>query len=137
MRVPLSLPALQQYKRGGVAIATTNRLFLAHGERREDPAWQPPNGEKYSKYKQRAAVSTLSRLQTQLIHHTTERIAELELLHRRLGQHAANMFLAGIKQRSKALDNLVKDYNALARDAGVRQLDAARLRDNRLDNEEM
>jgi hypothetical protein len=137
VNVPLSLAALQQYKRGGVAIATTNRLFFAHGERRQDPAWQSPNGEKYSRYKQRAAVSTLSRLQTQLIHHITERIAELELLHRRLGQHAAHMFLAGIKQRSKALDNLVKDYNALARDAGVRALDAGRLREHGLDNEEM
>jgi hypothetical protein len=85
LRPSLSLLELRAYKRGGAAIAETNRLFEQYGEHRDDPAWQSPDGEKFSKYKQRVAVSTLQRLQTQLIHHITERTAELELLHRRVG----------------------------------------------------
>jgi hypothetical protein len=137
IRPPLPLAELRTYKRGGDAIAETNRLFERYGERRDDPAWQSPEGEKFSKYKQRAAVSTLHKLQSQLIHHITERSAELELLHRRLGQEAAKVFLNGVKQRSKALDNLVQEYNQVARVAGVRTLDAGRLRENGLDNEDM
>jgi hypothetical protein len=137
LRPPLSLVELRAYKRGGDAIAETNRLFDAHGEHRNDPAWQPPDGEKFAKYKQRAAVSTLQKLQTQLIHHITERTAELELLHRRVGQESAKVFLNGVRQRSKALDNLVQEYNKLARVAGVRSLDAGQLRENGLENDEM
>jgi hypothetical protein len=136
LRPPLSLVELRAYKRGGDAIAETDRLFDAHGERRNDRAWQP-DGEKFAKYKQRAAVSTLQKLQTELIHHITERTAELELLHRRVGQESAKGFLNGIRQRSKALDNLVLEYNKLARVAGVRPLDAGQLRENGLENDEM
>jgi DNA mismatch repair ATPase MutS len=131
------LVELRAYKRGGAAIAETNRLFEQYGEDRDDPAWQSPDGEKFSKYKQRSAVSTLQRLQTELIHHITERTAELELLHRRVGQETAKAFLNSIKQRSKALDNLVQEYNKVARVAGVRPLDAGDLRENGLDNDEM
>jgi hypothetical protein len=137
VRPPLTLDVLRTYKRGGDAIAATNHLFDQYGERRDDPAWQSPDGEKFSKFKQRAAVSTLHKLQTQLIHHITERSAELELLHRRVGQEAAKTFLNGIRQRSKALDNLVQEYNQVAQGAGVRTLDAGRLREDGLDNEEM
>jgi hypothetical protein len=137
LRPPLPFHELRTYKRGGEAIAETNSLFEQYGERREDPAWQSPHGEKFSKYRQRAAVSRLHKLQTELIHHVTERAAELELLHRRLGQQAAKTFLHGIKQRSKALDNLVQDYNEIAHVAGVRNLDVARLREHGLDNEEI
>jgi hypothetical protein len=137
LRPPLALQELRTYRRGGEAIAETNRLFEQFGERREDPAWQAPHGEKFQQYRQRAAVSRLHKLQTELIHHVTERAAELELLHRRLGQQAAKTFLHGIKQRSKALDNLVQEYNAIAHVAGVRLLDVARLREHGLDNEEI
>jgi hypothetical protein len=82
-------------------------------------------------------VSTLHKLQTQLIHHMPERSAELELLHCRIGQEAAKTFLNAIRQRSKALDNLVQEYNQVTRGAGVRTLDAGRLREEGLDNEEM
>jgi hypothetical protein len=137
LRAPLSLVELKKYKRGGDAVAETNRLFDKYRERREDPEWQSPDGEKFRKYKQRAAVKTVHKLQTQLIHHITERTAELELLHRRLGQQAARSFLAAIQQRSKALDKLVHDYNEVAPLAGVRKLDATRLRENGLENEEV
>jgi hypothetical protein len=85
VRPPLTLAELRTYKRGGDAITATNHLFNQYGEHRDDPAWQSPDGEKFRKFKQRAAVSTLHKLQTQLIHHMTERSAELELLHRRIG----------------------------------------------------
>ncbi|KAI5819852.1 hypothetical protein BZA77DRAFT_341555 [Pyronema omphalodes] len=134
---PLTLAELRTYRRGGEAIRATDNLFNQHGERRDDPAWQSPDGEKFRKFQQTAAVSALHKLQTQLIHHLTERSAELELLHRRIGQEAAKTFLNGITQRSKALDNLVQEYNQVARGAGVRTLDAERLRDEWLDNEEI
>ncbi|KAI5812604.1 hypothetical protein BZA77DRAFT_346979 [Pyronema omphalodes] len=137
VRPPLTSAELRTYRRGGEAIRATDNLFNKHGERRDDPAWQSPDGEKFRKFQQRAAVSALHKLQTQLIHHLTERSAELELLHRRIGQEAAKTFLNGIRQRSKALDNLVQEYNQVARGAGVRTLDAERLRDEGLDNEEI
>jgi hypothetical protein len=137
LRPPLSLLELRAYRRGGAAISETNRLFDLHGESRNDPAWQAPDGDTFVKYRHRAAVSTLHKLQTQLIHHITERTAEIELLHRRVGQEAAKAFLNGVRQRSKALDNLVQEYNKVAQAAGVRPLDAAQLRENGLDNDEM
>ncbi|KAI5813854.1 hypothetical protein BZA77DRAFT_346107 [Pyronema omphalodes] len=137
VRPPLTLAELRTYRREGEAIRATDNLFNQHGERRDDPAWQSPDGEKFRKLQQRAAVSALHKLQTQLIHHLTERSAELELLHRRIGQEAAKTVLNGIRQRSKALDNLVQEYNQVARGAGVRTLDAGRLRDEGLDNEEI
>jgi hypothetical protein len=72
MQLLLTLAEVRTYKHGRDAITATNYLFNQYGEHWDDLAWQSPNGQKFWKFKQRVAVLTLHKLQTQLIYHMTK-----------------------------------------------------------------
>jgi hypothetical protein len=107
---PISLEVLATFKKGKLAIKKTNDLFAKVGSTRQNPDWHT-NGATFLKFQQRATQKSLHILQSKIIHCITEREAELNVLHRRIGQAAAQRFLTAINGRWKALEQLVKEYN--------------------------
>jgi hypothetical protein len=138
------LEQLRGYFQGHKAIDMTDRLFAEEGITRDHPDWKP-GGSKYNEYQKRASFQAVHGLQTHIIHCLTERAAEMALLHRRLGQHLAKLFLQAVNGRWKVLSNLVSDYNVEAKKynraarpaQSLRELNADHLRANGLDNGEI
>jgi hypothetical protein len=95
-------------------------------------------------FESRSAQRALHTLQSKIIHCITEREAELSVLQRRTGLADSQRFLTALNGRWKALEQLTKDYNKqvakfnrTSPNRTLRLLDAAVLKSQGLDSDEI